>query len=86
MAVSFIDAAGVDRTANGGYSVLPENVIIKVELSGRSEETDVSELAEDIASRGQLVSAICRRDDKGWPVEIRPGQKCASENTTATPS
>ena len=70
MAVSFIDAAGVDRTANGGYSVLPENVIIKVELSGRSEETDVSELAEDIASRGQLVSAICRKDDKGWPVLV----------------
>lgn len=70
MAVTFAVEAGVDRTANGGYVVSPENVILKPELSGRSEETDVSELADDILSRGQLVSAIAYKNAEGWPVLI----------------
>jgi len=70
MAVVFASDACVDRTANGGYVVAPENVILKPELSGRSEETDVTELAEDILSRGQLVSAICYKNSEGWPVLI----------------
>jgi ParB-like chromosome segregation protein Spo0J len=70
MAVTFHSDAEVDRTANGGYTVLPENIIIKPELSGRSEETDVTELAEDILSRGQLVAAICYKSPEGWPVLI----------------
>jgi ParB-like chromosome segregation protein Spo0J len=60
----------VDRTANGGYVVAPENVIIKPELSGRSEETNVDELAEDILHRGQLVAAIAYKTAEGWPVLI----------------
>lgn len=70
MAVTFCKEAGVDRTANGGYVVAPENVIIKPELSGRSEETDVSELADDILHRGQLVAAIACKTVEGWPVLI----------------
>lgn len=70
MAVLWNDSAGVDRTANGGYTVLPENVIIRPEFNGRSEETDVTELAEDIKHRGQLVAAVCFKSDTGWPVLI----------------
>ena len=70
MAVTWDENAGVDRTANGGYTVLPENIILKPELNGRSEETDVSELAEDIQFRGQLVPAVCYKTPDGWPVLI----------------
>lgn len=70
MAVTFHPDAGVDRTANGGYTVFPENVILKPELSGRSEETDITELAEDILHRKQLVPAICYKSQEGWPVLI----------------
>jgi ParB/RepB/Spo0J family partition protein len=70
MAVVWNESAGVDRTANGGYTVSTENVILKPELNGRSEDTDVSELAEDIASRGQILPAICSKSPEGWPVLI----------------
>lgn len=72
MSVSWNPEAGVDRTANGGYTVLPENVVLMKELSGRSEETDVTELAEDIKNRkeGQLVPAIAYKSSEGWPVLI----------------
>lgn len=70
MAVVWNEAAGVDRTANGGYTVLPENVILKPELSGRSEDTDVTELAEDMLYRGQIVPAVCYKTPDGWPVLI----------------
>ena len=70
MAVTWNESAGVDRTANGGYTVSTENVILKPELNGRSEETDVLELAEDIASRGQILPAICSKSPEGWPVLI----------------
>ena len=72
MAVQWNDAAGVDRTANGGYTVLPENVILKPEFNGRSEDTDVTELAEDIKNRpqGQLVPAVCYKSAEGWPVLV----------------
>ena len=72
MAVEFTPAAGVDRTANGGYTVLPENVILKPEFNGRSEDTDVTELAEDIKNRpqGQLVPAVCYKSADGWPVLV----------------
>ena len=72
MAVNWNETAGVDRTGNGGYTVPPENVILKPELSGRSEETDVTELAEDIKNRkeGQLVPGICYKSPDGWPVLI----------------
>ncbi len=70
MAVVWNEEAGVDRTANGGYTVDPKNVILKPELNGRSEDTDVTELAEDILNRGQLVAAICSKSPEGWPVLI----------------
>jgi ParB-like chromosome segregation protein Spo0J len=70
MAVIWNEAAGVDRTANGGYTVLPKNVVLKPEFSGRSEETDVSELAEDIKHNKQIVPALCYKDEDGWPVLI----------------
>jgi ParB-like chromosome segregation protein Spo0J len=70
MAVVFATEAGVDRTSNGGYCVLPENIILKPELNGRSEDTDVTELSEDILSRGQLVAAIAYKNAEGWPVLI----------------
>jgi len=70
MAVTFTSEAKVDRTSNGGYVVAPENIVIKPELSGRSEETDITELAEDILHRGQLVAAIAYKNAEGWPVLI----------------
>lgn len=70
MAVTFNEAAQVARTANGGYTVLPENVVLKPELNGRFEETSVDELAEDIKHRGQLIAAICYKDNDGWPVLV----------------
>lgn len=68
MAVSWNPAAGVNRTGNGGYSVLPENLIIKPDLSGRAEASDVTELAHDILVNGQLEPAVAWKDDNGWPV------------------
>ena len=70
MAVVFASEACVDRSSNGGYTVAPENIILKPELNGRSEDTDITELAEDILSRGQLVAAIAYKNSEGWPVLI----------------
>ena len=70
MAVEFAPEAKVGRSANGGYVVAPENVIIKPELNGRYEDTDVSELAEDIRSRGQILPAICSKSYEGFPVLV----------------
>lgn len=67
MAVTFAPAAGVQRTAHG-YSVLPDNVVVIPELSGRSEATDVTELAADIKAHGQLENAVCWKNDEGFPV------------------
>src|ERR1700728_135360 len=68
MAVSFIESAQVGRTANGGYNVAPENIIVRPNLSGRSEENDITELALDLEKRGQLIPATATKDDAGWPV------------------
>lgn len=68
MAVSFIESAQVGRTANGGYNVAPENIIVRPNLSGRSEENDITELALDLEKRGQLIPATATKDDSGWPV------------------
>lgn len=68
MAVSFIEDAQVGRTANGGYNVAPENIVVRPNLSGRSEESDISELAAEIEKRGQLIPATATKDDNNWPV------------------
>lgn len=68
MAVTWAVESGVTRTANGGYSVMPENVILKPELNGRSEETSVEELAEDILYHGQIVPALCYKSPEGYPI------------------
>lgn len=67
MAVVFIDDAGVKRTA-AGYSVLPDNLVILPDLSGRMDATDVTELANDIEVNGQLELAVCWKNAAGWPV------------------
>ncbi len=72
MAVVWAPEADVERTANGGYVVAPENVILKPELNGRFEDTDVTELAEDIKNRpeGQLIPALCSKSPEGFPVLV----------------
>ena len=70
MSVIWHPDAKISRSANGGYLGLPENIILKPDLNGRSEETDVAELAEDILHRGQLISGICMKNSDGWPVLI----------------
>lgn len=67
MAVQFIEKAGVQRTAHG-YSVLPENLVIDPQLSGRSDATDVEDLAADIEANNQLENAVCWKNEQGWPV------------------
>ena len=70
MAVLWTEEARVSRAANGGYVTMPENIILKPDLNGRSEDTDITELAEDILHRGQLISGICCKSEDGWPVLI----------------
>lgn len=67
MAVEFIKDAGVQRTSHG-YSVLPQNLVIDPQLSGRSEATDVTDLAADIEVNNQLENAVCWKNEQGWPV------------------
>jgi len=67
MAVVWNADAGVERTRHG-YSISPEKVIILPELTGRYENTDVSDLAADIKENGQLEPAVCWKDENGWPV------------------
>lgn len=67
MAVQFNSDADVQRTAHG-YSVLPENLVIIPELSGRAEATDIDGLASDILANGQLEPAVCWKNNEGWPV------------------
>lgn len=69
MAVTWNQAAGVTRTGNGGYSVLPENLIVHETLSGRAEASDITELAHDIFVNGQLEPAVAWKDpNTGFPV------------------
>jgi ParB-like chromosome segregation protein Spo0J len=68
MAVVWNEASDVVRTANGGYAAYPENIILKPEFNGRSEDTDVTELAEDILHNNQIVAAICYKSKEGWPI------------------
>lgn len=67
MAVKWHADANVSRTAHG-YSVLPENVIIIPDLSGRLEANGIDDLAKDIEENGQLEPAMCWKNDEGWPV------------------
>lgn len=67
MAVTFAPESGVTRTAHG-YAILPENLVIQPELSGRSEATDVSMLAKDIRANGQINPVTCWKNDAGYPV------------------
>lgn len=67
MAVNWAAEAGVQRTAHG-YSVLPENLVILPELSGRMDATDITDLAKDIDVNGQLEQGVCWKNEQGWPV------------------
>lgn len=67
MATTFIEAAGVVRTAQG-YAVDPSNVIILPEISGRAEASSVTELAQSIKTGGQLQPALIWKNREGWPV------------------
>ena len=68
MAVHWAPEAGVQRTGASGYSVLPENVVILHDLSGRMDETDVTDLSRDIEVNGQLEPAVCWKNKSGFPV------------------
>jgi len=67
MAVQWHPESGVVRTRHG-YAAPPEKIITLPEISGRSEATDVTELAADIAVNGQLQPAICWKNEHGFPV------------------
>jgi len=67
MAVNWHPESGVVRTRHG-YSAPPEKIVILDGLSGRKEETDVTELSADIKENGQLEPAVCWKNDAGWPV------------------
>lgn len=68
MGIEWAPEAGVKRKGQNGYSVLPKNVIMRPELSGRAEASDVAELAEDIDVNGQLQPCMCWKNEQGWPV------------------
>jgi ParB-like chromosome segregation protein Spo0J len=67
MSVDFAAEAQVKRT-NNGFAAIPENIVVQPELSGRSEATDITELAKDIESNGQLEPAVCWKNADGFPV------------------